>query len=27
LLLKPFDPQQLVRESQALLMARPPPGD
>ena len=27
LLLKPFDPQQLVRESQALLMARPPPSD
>ena len=27
LLLKPFDPQQLVRESQALLMARPSPSD
>ena len=27
LLLKPFDPQQLVRESQALLMALPTPGD
>jgi signal transduction histidine kinase/CheY-like chemotaxis protein len=27
LLLKPFDPQQLVRESQTLLMARPPPSD
>ena len=27
LLLKPFDPQQLVRESQALLMARPTPSD
>ena len=27
LLLKPFDPQQLVRESQALLLARPTPSD
>ena len=27
LLLKPFDPQQLVRESQALLIARPSPSD
>ena len=27
LLLKPFDPQQLVRESQALLMVRPTPSD
>ena len=27
LLLKPFDPQQLVRESQALLLARPTPRD
>ena len=27
LLLKPFDPQHLVRESQALLLARPTPSD
>ena len=27
LLLKPFDPQQLVRESQALLLAQPTPSD
>ena len=27
LLLKPFDPQQLVREAQALLLARPDPSD